>query len=181
MNSLDPVILQKIEWFEKQIKDWNCFSLVAKSTIANLWGWHFVEALSILHLVSSDVLSLKCYDFGAGGGVIGYVLYLCGVPCTLIERSSNKLFFLRSILKYESVVEYVEDFSESLVIVRGVSSIVRLLRFLPNARKLILFKSLQVKEEIFEALKKWDFEYELFHRVGYAKGYIVFISEIKKK
>lgn len=177
---LDEVLISKVDAFGALVSEWNKFSLVANSTLKDLWGWHFKEAFSIVPLLEQNKC-LQMYDFGSGGGVIGFPLCLYGFDITLIERSSNKLFFLKKILKYENVLESMQDYSEALVIVRGVCSIYKLLKQLKHVKILILFKSSYVQDEIDEALRYWDFKYELFDRVGRASGYIVYIYEIYQR
>ncbi|WP_342262064.1 RsmG family class I SAM-dependent methyltransferase [Alphaproteobacteria bacterium endosymbiont of Tiliacea citrago] len=183
IEKLTESLVTKIDSFGELIKEWNKFSLVANSTLTDLWGWHFNEAFSIIPLLKEIFLdnNSKIYDFGAGGGVIGYPLFLYGFnDVYLIERSSNKLFFFRNVLKYINTLDHVNDYENSIVIVRGVTKILHLLKQLKNAKYLILFKSLSVREEIKEALNFWSFEFDLFDRVGNAKGYIVLIYNIKK-
>lgn len=179
-NVLSDELVNQIDDFGNLVTEWNKLSLVANSTLNDLWGWHFLESLSIVSLLSENT-DLKLYDFGGGGGVIGYPLFLYGFDINFVERSSNKMFFFKNILKYEKVFEFIEDYSDSLVIVRGVSSVLELLKILNNVSKLILFKSFSVKYEVKEALFFFDFKYEVFERAGNARGYIVYITDIAKK
>lgn len=164
------------EFFASCLIEWKNFSLVSKNTLNDVYGWHFVEALSIINLldIKDDII-----DFGAGGGVIGGVLQKCGFNVSFVDRSSNKLFFLKHIMKFSNVFHNIEDFSNKLVVIRGVSSVLSLLRILMPCKKLILFKSYSVNSEIKDALNYYDFKYEFFDRQGNAKGKIVVISNIK--
>lgn len=174
---LNDDLIANVNKFGEKVVEWNKMSLIARSTVDDLWGWHFTEAFSIVEILN-DNNHLKFYDFGAGGGVLGIPLSYYGFAINLIERSTNKLFFLRNIIKYENVFDSVDDYSKSLVIVRGVSSVLDLLRSLNGVEKLVLFKSFNVKAEIEEALQFFNFKYELFHRVGRAKGYIAYLFDI---
>lgn len=177
---LSDCLVERVDNFGSLVMDWNRFSLVANSTLSDMWGWHFNEAFSIISLLEANK-HLKLYDFGAGGGVIGYPLFLYGFDVWLVERSSNKMFFFERILKYEYAVQSVVDFSGSLVIARGIGSVFSLLKMLKNVQKLVLFKSFLAKKEVEEALKFWDFKIEYFNRVGRAKGLILYIYDIVKK
>lgn len=167
--------------FEQKLIDWKCYSLVAKSTLSDIYNWHFIEALSIVNLLNDYKDGLEIIDFGAGGGVIGLCLSAYGFDnVKLIERSANKIFFIKNIMKYENVFNSYNSYKKALVIVRGVTTIKLLLDILFPVCKLILFKSFSVQNEINEALSFYNFEYIFYARIGNARGFIVFLENIIK-
>lgn len=171
-------VIEFLDYFSKLLIEWRHFSLIAKSTLKDICQWHFCEAFSIIPLLAKNN---EVVDFGAGGGVIGVPLLKYGFNISLVERSENKLFFLQNVLNLDRVYSFVHDYSNKIIIVRGVSCILNLLRLLYPCKKLILFKSLLVDIEIKEALKFFSFKYKIYPRVSLAYGKIVVIDEIIKK
>jgi 16S rRNA G527 N7-methylase RsmG len=174
---LDSSCVAKIENYIEQLKKWRGFNLIAKSTESDIWGWHILEGLSLINFLKT--IKLPIIDFGAGGGVFGIPLTICGVEVTCIERSTNKLFFLNQVMKMPA--QEINSFQEYCAIVRGVTKITELLELLPGARCLVLFKSYGFEVEIEAALKKFNFEYSCFRRTAIPRGAIVIIDKISRR
>jgi hypothetical protein len=99
--NISESVIQSIDDFGQLVQKWNGLSLVARSTVDELWDWHFLEALSVVSLLKDYPYPI--IDFGAGGGVLGIPLALAGVSnIHLVERSDNKLTFLRTIAKFKN-------------------------------------------------------------------------------
>ena len=170
---------EKIENYISLIKEWNGLDLVAKNTVQDIWNWHVLEGLSIFDLLKNEKTIV---DFGAGGGVIGIPLFLLGLNIIFIERNQSKLFFLKNIAGAMAFNSVLHIPNIDTAIIRGVDKIEKLLQLLhTKIYKLILFKSIEYKKELNEALKKWDFKYFIFERVANAPGFVIVIYEIFKK
>lgn len=173
-----------IEDYIAKLTRWNGLNLVARSTEADIIGWHIKDALSIKCLLEDAQVPI--IDFGAGGGVLGISLSIAGVKnIVLVERSKSKLTFLKDIMKFESAyAEY--DFSHPcIVITRGVDKIGPMLDLFTaqniGVQKLILLKAYDLRAEIRNAKRKYNCTVRIYKRRGRAHGSVVEITEISNK
>lgn len=173
-----------LDEYASKLIQWNGLSLIAKSTEADIYGWHILDALSIMPLVNGNKGAIV--DFGAGGGVLGISLACVGVNnIILVERSQSKVGFLRDILKFPNVASDCANISGPiLLLARGVSTITNTLKAACGAdvdvKSAIFLKSFNVEKEIKEAKECWNFEYKVYPRVARAHGKVVYMSGIER-
>ena len=172
-----------LDEYAQMLVAWNGLNLIAKSTESDIYGWHILDALSILPLIEAVRAESNCsiVDFGAGGGVLGVSLSRVGVSgITLVERSQSKVSFLKDILKFPSVeFDCVHVSQPILLLARGVSTINKTLEA-ANAKIdcAIFFKAYDVEKEIKEAKRYWKFEYKMYPRMAKPYGKIVLMKNI---
>ncbi len=122
----DTAKLEKLDEYAKLLVQWNGLSLIAKSTESDVYGWHILDALSILPIIEEILEFEPCniVDFGAGGGVLGVSLARMGVEnITLVERCTSKVSFLQDVLKFPSVDFDCRKVSQQLRDVSHINSV----------------------------------------------------------
>ena len=172
-----------LEQYANEIKKWNGLSLVAKSTEDDILGWHILDALSIC-CVAKNWIQYELVDFGAGSGILGYSLQCLGFSnVSFVERSAIKIDFLKKILKLSKVFESLEQISKPAVLMaRGVSSVDNILtKANSQFEKIVLFKAIDIKKELAQARKKWNFTCKFYARKARAYGTILLLEEISLK
>lgn len=186
---------QKIENLEEFIilllKENNNFNLIGNSTIPDIWNRHIVDSAQIMKFIDSDK---KIADFGTGAGFPGIILSILGVKkIHLIEKSIRKCEFLRKakilssnpIFIHQAKLEELENEKFDIITSRALASLDKLLsysqKFLSETGFAIFLKGKNLKNELIEAQKKFDFNYELFDSLTSQESKIIKISNIKKQ
>lgn len=177
--------IEELEAYAHLIKEWNHLNLVADSTLEDIWGWHILDSLSIFNWLKNNAKNKVIIDFGSGGGIPGIPLAIMGIEkVKLVERSENKLLFLSKIIKnnqYEAL-KFIENWPDEYILVsRGVDKIAKMLKLSNPRSEMLLYKKMDITEEIKEAEKFWEFEYSTIPRIYKASGKIVHIRNIRKK
>lgn len=172
-----------LEKYENLIKAWNGLNLIAKSTVDDVFGWHILDALSIMCIIK-NCADYTLIDFGSGGGVLGASLHFAGIKnIVLVERSKVKFEFLKNILKFPSVLTSCNKAAEpALLLSRGVSSMHKVLdqaKF--KFDKAIFFTAWDIRDELRDCKRDWHFNYSIYSRQAFADGKIVLLEDIVKK
>lgn len=170
----------------------NKINLIGRSTIEDIWNRHIIDCLQIIKLI--DNKNIKVADLGSGAGLPGIPLSIIGVQeVELFEKSPRKCEFLelakkysknRIIVRNENLYE-VKDSTFDLIVSRALASLNILLKFSQNLIKkdtqLIFLKGKKIYEELDEAKKYWNIEYELFDSLTSNEGKIIKITNFSNK
>lgn len=180
--------------FVDLVRMWSLkINLVSKGDIANIWERHVEDSLEIVPYIESHTADIL--DLGSGGGFPGLVLAHQNLERTLhlVESDGRKAVFLREAsrklnlnTKVHNVrLEDLEPLKISIITARafaGLSQILHLARgqIAPDTR-LLLLKGETVRDEIEEAEKTWDFDYEIHSKRSGLTGYVLEITNVSSK
>ncbi|MGC1429956.1 MAG: 16S rRNA (guanine(527)-N(7))-methyltransferase RsmG [Albidovulum sp.] len=93
--------LERLADFEQLLKKWNpAINLVARSTLGDIWGRHFLDSVQVFDMAPKDACSWA--DIGSGGGFPGLVAAVLAADerpemrVVLVESDKRKAAFLSS-------------------------------------------------------------------------------------
>lgn len=176
-----------LEWNKK-------INLIGASTIDDIHNRHILDCKQILDYVSEDEMNNCCFgDFGSGAGLPGIILSIYGVKnIYLLEKSYRKCEFLNEAKKISdnkiSIINgnifELKHLKFDIIVSRALASLDKLFTmvqpFLKANTKCIFLKGEKYNIEIEEALKTWNFKYELHDSKTSDSGKVVIVKNIKK-
>lgn len=181
---------EKFQIYEKLVKEWNGRSrLVQENTIIDFQDRHIKDSAQIFPLLNSR--STPLLDMGSGAGFPGLVLALLGhTNVSLCESNHKKCHFLELVsretgAKVNVLCTRVESISTSYdtITSRAMTSLIALLSHSilvsRETSEFVFLKGKSHKEEIDQALEKFDFLYELFPSQTSKDGCIIKIKDLK--
>lgn len=183
---------EKLEIYVALLQQWNTkINLVSKQNSDQIWERHIIDSLQLANLIESDVQS--AVDFGSGGGFPGLVLAIVtGLPITLVESDIRKTVFLREVARQTDAnvtvlckrIEQVEMPKVNLITARALASLDILLSFsedrLTENGYCLFLKGRQVDDEIVEAQKNWQLDFQKISSKTSPDGVIVKINQFKR-
>ncbi len=170
----------------------NKINLIGKSTINDIWNRHIIDSLQIMKLIKNNNLSVA--DLGSGAGLPGIPISIAGIKnITLFEKSPRKCEFLNEAKKFSNnkiIIENknlndVKNKNFDIIVSRALANLDMLLNFSNNLKKpstqLIFLKGKKIYEEIDEAKKNWNIQYQLFDSITSEEGKIIQITDFRSK
>jgi 16S rRNA (guanine527-N7)-methyltransferase len=166
-------------------------NLISKGDKEAIWIRHFHDSLRLLKFINTKNISI--IDIGSGAGLPGIPLALClnhlenkVFLCESVEKKANFLMECIEKLGLENVeviherVENINNIRFEYILSRAVSQLSDLFSMSYNIRKektiYLLHKGVHIDDEIAEATKYWDFDYEL-HENEHERGSYIFESK----
>ena len=154
----------------------NKINLIAKSTEDEIENRHILDSSQLLNLLTDEEKeNANCADFGTGAGFPGLVLSILGVKhMTLMEKSVQKCNFLKEAIKFSpnsvniinNDINTIKNIKFDIIFSRALANLNKLLfmvkPFLKKNTRCIFLKGKKVFDELEEAKKYHNFEYELF-------------------
>lgn len=190
--------IKTLKNYEALVLEWNeRFNLISKSSVDFIWDRHILDSLQLYEFLDDKAKSL--YDFGSGAGFPAIVLAIIAkeknpdLKITLIESIKKKAIFLNEVKnKLELNIEIINDRIENIdktnidiITSRAMASLDKLLEyskpFCSKKTQLIFPKGIKWKEELLEAQKKWNFNYEVINSKTDESGHIFKISNLRRK
>tara|TARA_Y100000590_G_scaffold453699_2_gene599198 strand:+ start:1371 stop:1958 length:588 start_codon:yes stop_codon:yes gene_type:complete len=190
--SLDLDQINKIDQFLIEIKKYNAHTnIVGKSTLLRPWNSHVLDSIQISNFIINK--KSKILDMGTGAGLPGIILAINNFSnISLIDSNIKKINFLNFISDklnirvkiYHQRIESLLNTKFDFLISRALSKLNKLLtysyRFLKKDTQLVFLKGLKVDDEIVEAKKTWNFEYDEHKSISDKRGKIIIIRNLKK-
>ena len=174
------------------LKENNNFNLIGKSTINDIWHRHILDSAQILKYI--DNKNVKFADFGSGAGLPGIVISILGIKeMHLVEKSFRKCEFLNKakitsnnhIFIHQAKLEEVEKIKFDVITSRALASLKNLLqycnKFLNKDGYALFLKGKKLPEELLEAQKFYNFDYETFDSLTSSESKIIKIRNINIK
>ena len=167
-------------------------NLISKTTIDDIWNRHILDSLQIDKLIINK--NYKIADLGSGAGFPLVPLSILGYTnIELFEKSFRKCEFLEYIktklhcnfiIRHENL-NFVCNRQYDIIVSRALANLNELLSFSINLSKdntkLIFLKGKKIYEEIEEATKYWNFNYNLTKSITSEEGRIIEIDKLIKK
>ncbi|WP_245776436.1 16S rRNA (guanine(527)-N(7))-methyltransferase RsmG [Thalassovita taeanensis] len=159
------------------LEKWNPkINLVGKSTIADIWGRHFLDSAQIFREIHEGAGSWA--DFGSGGGFPGLVVAILAaektpeLAVTLVESDQRKAAFLRTVARETGIavqvldarIEALEPLNVDVVSARALADLTTLVGFaarhLKSTGTALFLKGESWEKELHDAQTSWSFEVE---------------------
>ncbi|WP_417782943.1 16S rRNA (guanine(527)-N(7))-methyltransferase RsmG [Terasakiella pusilla] len=195
-NALDVSreTLDKLQVYADLLVKWQAkINLVSNSTLDDLWTRHLLDSAQVFPFLPNQTKTLV--DIGCGAGFPGLVLAIMGVEDVhMVDSDMRKMAFVREVARAtETPVTIhncrIDDVKETefadVVTSRALASLEKLLGFSANLCKpdgtCIFLKGRKTEEEIREAQKNWDFEYQSHGSVSDHEGKVLIIERMTRK
>lgn len=198
VEHLPKRIKENLKIYHNLLLKWQkAINLVSRGTLNNIWTRHIEDSLQVIPFLRGN----SVLDIGSGGGFPGMVLAivsqeteflkLFGVnnqfEVTCVDSDHRKMLFLSEVARQTSAkVNIVTDRVENVngefdtVTARGFAELKILIGFAKKYSNYGVFlKGEKVNQEIEDAKKLFDFEYEIFNSVTDKSGRIVVVHNIK--
>ena len=166
-------------------------NLVGPSTIDIAWDRHVNDSLQLSEFMLKKNASI--IDFGTGAGLPGVILYIFGYTnILLIDSKMKKINFIKEFahdqkLEIKTIctrVEKIKNQKFDFIICRAFAPLIKLFdysRFFTKKNTSLLFlKGRNVKKEIEDAKKSFNFDYDLYPSKSEGDGFVLKISKYKK-
>ena len=186
--------LDKLQAYGDLLVKWQAkINLVSNTTIDDLWNRHLLDSAQIYPLIPTGTKTLV--DIGCGAGFPGLVLAIMGVPDVhMVDSDSRKMSFVREAARItETPVTIhncrIDDIGETefadVVTSRALATLEKLLGFSKALRKpdgtCIFLKGRKTEEELKEAQKRWDFDYQSQGSLTDKEGRVLIIERMTQK
>lgn len=198
VEHLSEKIKNNLEIYKSLLLKWQkAINLVSRGTLDNIWTRHIEDSLQLIpFLKGSSVL-----DIGSGGGFPGMILAMVSqeveflkqfninecFDVTCVDSDQRKMLFLSEIARQTSTkANIVNDRIENIdgkfdtVTARGFAELKVLIGFAKKYSDYGVFlKGEKIQQEIKDAQKFFDFEYEIFNSITDKSGRIIVVYNIK--
>jgi len=186
--------LDKLQAYGDLLIKWQAkINLVSNTTIDDLWTRHLLDSAQVYPLLPDTCKTLV--DIGCGAGFPGLVLAIMGIEDVhMVDSDSRKMSFVREAARLtETKVTIhncrINDMAEKefadVVTSRALASLDKLLGFSMDLRKpegtSIFLKGKKTQEEVVEAQKSWDFDYQSQGSLTDTEGRILIIERMTQK
>jgi 16S rRNA (guanine527-N7)-methyltransferase len=170
-----------IEWNKK-------INLIQKNTMTDIVKRHIEDSEQICKMLNfnDDII-----DIGSGAGFPGVILAINNFKnVVLCEKNNKKVAFLHVIknklnINFSVFAEDVYNFNRKnfVSVSRAFGSLSKLLDVMLSidSKKGVFHKGKKYKEEIKEALKSFEFDYEIIQSITNKCAAIIIVKNIKRK
>ena len=185
--------LEQLQTYISLLLDWNKrINLIGRMDPSPLWQRHILDCAQLLPLLPKG--ATRVIDIGCGAGLPGIIVaILSNLSVDLIESNGRKGMFLQEVISRLGLADRVHLFSQrveeltpwksDVVMARAVAPMPRLLKFshhfIGQATFSLFLKGQNVVEEIKEATKCWEIEYERLPSATSQTGCIIKISRLE--
>tara|TARA_B100000575_G_C22552426_1_gene352535 strand:- start:23 stop:529 length:507 start_codon:yes stop_codon:yes gene_type:complete len=166
-------------------------NLVGKSTLYHSWDRHINDSLQISKYISSKSSSI--IDFGTGAGLPGIMLSIYGYKNVLmVDSKLKKITFIKEFanenkIKIKTIcsrIEKIKNQKFDFITSRAFASLTKTLHyslfFAKKNTSLLLLKGINVKKEISDAKKYFNFNFKLHNSKSVGGGFVLEIDKFKK-
>jgi len=196
LNKITDVSRETFESLEEYVSllcKWNqSMNLIGKATEREIWQRHIIDSLQLIPLFPKEYKTIT--DIGSGGGLPGIVLAISTKKVThLIESNQKKAIFLnqasslcqKNIHIHNNRVESLSPWESDILTARAFAPLEKIFEwsgdFIKKSKICLFLKGQNVVEEITEASRCWDFEYEIIQSQTSNNGKILRVHNLKKK
>ena len=191
VERLSDDVICRLRLYEQTLLKWQkAINLVSRGTLSDIWHRHIEDSIQILPFVDGE----RVLDIGSGAGFPGMVLAILGrrpdarlLNVTCVDSDNRKTLFLEEVAritqtKVTILCKRIEEVNEKFDVVtaRGFAELKVLLRISKEHAKYGVFlKGANFQQEINEALKEFDFEFEIIPSKTDSMGRIIIVRNIR--
>lgn len=185
--------LDKLQAYADLLEKWQRrINLVSKSTLPDLWVRHMIDSAQIFPHLPKDCKNLV--DIGCGAGFPGMVLAIMGIEDVhMVDSDARKMAFVREVSRITATpvtihncriddMNVTEKFD--VVTSRALAPLEKLLGFSDMLMKAegrsIYLKGRKSEEEIIEAQKSWNFEFQSEVSLSDPEGQLLIIERMTR-
>jgi len=167
------------------------FNFIGKSTILDIWERHILDSAQLMKFIPNK--NIKFADLGSGAGFPGMVLSILGLrEIHLIEKAFRKADFLRKVkllstnrvFVHQAKLEEMNATQFDCIVSRALAPLPKLLeyveKFLKKDGYCLFLKGKNLPQELEEAQKNFQFEYELQPSLTSSESNVIKVSNINK-
>ena len=183
--------LERLEEFETLLRHWQkTINLVGSRTLDDVWRRHFLDSGQLCRLMPG---ARSVVDIGSGGGFPGLVVaIISGAHVTMVEADNRKAAFLREASRATSAdtavivgrAESVLATPAAVVTARAVAPLAKLLSlaapWVRHGGHCYFLKGSSVEDELTDARRLWDIDYELVPSLSDPSGTILCVKEFHR-
>jgi len=189
--------MAKLDRYAELLGDWQAkYNLVGPATLPYVWTRHFADSAQIADLPRKVAHRPRWLDIGSGGGFPGLVVaLLTGDSVTLVDSVRKKTAFLEAVrdeigltstvVIQTARVESLDSPKFDIVTARACAPIVKLFDWAGNSAAKsatwLLLKGAAADDEIAEAKRRFDFDYECIASLTDPRGRIVRATNVRGK
>ncbi|MFV0430888.1 MAG: 16S rRNA (guanine(527)-N(7))-methyltransferase RsmG [Alphaproteobacteria bacterium] len=183
-------------WHDALLKWQPKINLISPKTINDVWERHFMDSLQLAQYLPKQTKELQFADFGSGAGFPGLAIALqVDAIVHLVESDQRKAIFLREVIRLwgdssrikviSQRIESLEDASYDYISARALADLNQLLAwacsYLKKDGQCLFLKGKNWKEEILNAQKYWQFDYENYQSITNDEAMVILAKNIKEK
>jgi len=183
--------MERLETYEALLRRWQkTINLVSAGTLDDVWRRHFLDSGQLCQLMSG---AKTVVDIGSGGGFPGLVVAIISGACvTLVEADNRKAAFLREVSRETGAdTEVIAGRAEiapaapaEAVTARAVAPLDKLLSlaepWLSPGGLCYFLKGGSVEDELTDASRIWDINYDLAPSLSDPSGAILCVKEFSR-
>lgn len=167
------------------------FNFIGKSTILDIWERHILDSAQLMRFIPNK--NVKFADLGSGAGFPGMVLSILGLrEIHLIEKAFRKADFLRKaklfspnrVFVHQAKLEEMAVVEFDCIVSRALAPLPKLLeytsKFLKKDGYCLFLKGKNLSQEIEEAQKIFQFDFELYESLTSNESNIIKVSKINQ-
>ena len=190
LNSKQVLLISNYQ--EKLNKNNKIHNLVGASTLCDFWDRHINDSLQLSTFLPNKNSSI--IDLGTGAGLPGVILSIYGYSnILLIDSKAKKINFIQEFAEENKItiktictrVEKIKNQKFDFIISRAFAPLKKLLNysllFTKKNTSLLFLKGRNVKDEIIDAKKYFNFKYNLYSSKSKGEGFVLEIINYKKK
>ena len=190
LNSKQVLLISNYQ--EKLKKNNKIHNLVGASTLCDFWDRHINDSLQLSTFLPNKNSSI--IDLGTGAGLPGIILSIYGYSnILLIDSKAKKINFIQEFAEENKItiktictrVEKIKNQKFDFIISRAFAPLKKLLNysllFTKKNTSLLFLKGRNVKDEIIDAKKYFNFKYNLYSSKSKGGGFVLEIINYKKK
>ena len=190
LNSKQVLLISNYQ--EKLKKNNKIHNLVGASTLCDFWDRHINDSLQLSNFLPNKNSSI--IDLGTGAGLPGVILSIYGYSnILLIDSKAKKINFIQEFAEENKItiktictrVEKIKNQKFDFIISRAFAPLKKLLNysllFTKKNTSLLFLKGRNVKDEIIDAKKYFNFKYILHPSRSKGEGFVLEIINYKKK
>jgi 16S rRNA (guanine527-N7)-methyltransferase len=179
------------DYVETLLQENQNFNFIGKSTILDIWERHILDSAQLMRFIQSK--NAKFADLGSGAGFPGMVLSILGLrEIHLIEKAFRKADFLRKVklfspnrvFVHQSKLEEMATVEYDCIVSRALAPLHSLLehskKFLKKDGYCLFLKGKNLPQEIIDAKKDFQFEYELNSSLTSTESNVIKVFNINK-
>lgn len=182
---------EKLELFAEEIKKWNNhINLISKKNIDEIWHRHIIDSVQLINYVKQEDKTL--IDFGSGGGLPAIIMAIINKfhKVHMVESDKRKCAFLNefstkidaNIEVHNNRIEEIDIIKSDIITARALAPLEKLFQllepFIFESNKVLFLKGELINQEIKQAQKNWQFEYNLHDSITNSNAKIIEITKI---
>ena len=178
-------------YFNQLSKTNKTLNLVGPSTISNFWDRHINDSLQLSNFIINKKSTI--IDLGTGAGLPGLILSIYGYrKILLVDSKLKKIKFIKDFVKENKIktsiicsrIENIKNQKFDFIICRAFAPLSKTLNysliFYKKNTSLLFLKGRNVKKEIEDAKKTFNFKYDIFPSNSDGGGFVLKIKKYKK-